>query len=177
MQLLDFEGRLAEYAQAIESFRGVHDLPSEWFSTPDHVAIKCADKTGYDSEMQLWLPVAVQAQFVEMNGRHLGSLLLSRPITAGNLGQVEWLEIMEPRPEKVGKDPVGIDHMEFIFSDFDAVASILNARGIAFERQRNPSHEWLSIVANGHEFKLTSTPLAEVVMAELAAGAAHSLIA
>lgn len=167
-----FEEQLAGYVQALEAFRAEHELPDEWFVKPDHVAIKCADGADYEAEMQAWLPKADQAQYVPLNGRRLGSLRLAQPLKVGDLGQVTWLEIMEPRPEKVGIDPVGVDHMEFHVDDYQTAIELLEARGVAYERQGNPGQQWLSIMANGHEFKLTNMLLADVVAAEIAAGAA-----
>lgn len=171
----NFGEQLAEYVQALERFRTEHGLPDNWFAAPDHAAIKCADSADYEAQLREWLPKAAQAQYVHLNGRRLASVLLSESLTAGDFGRVEWLEIMEPRPEKVGIDPVGVDHMEFVFGDFAAARGVLQAKGLGYEAQKNPNHQWLSIVAYGHEFKLTNKSLAEVVAAELAAGAVTAL--
>lgn len=173
--MADFEVQLAAYAQAIETFRLKHNLPDEWFAKPDHVAIKCADGADYVAEMRAWLPKAAQAQYVQLNGRRLGSLRLMQPMQAGNLGQIEWLEIMEPRPEKVGVDPVGVDHMEFVYGDYEAAAKVLEAKAVSYEPQGNPSQQWLSVEAGGREFKLTGKKLADVVAAEFAVRAATAL--
>lgn len=173
--MTDFDAKLAEYVQVLGAFRTANSLPDDWFAVPDHVAIKCADGAEYEAEMQAWLPEAAQAQSVPLNGRLLGSLRLLQPLKTSGLGQVEWLEVMEPRPEKVGVDPVGIDHMEFCFGDFDAAAKALGEKGIAYDSQENPGHKWLSIMADGHEFKLTDKSLADVVASELASGTATAL--
>jgi len=171
----DFEAQVTAYAKSIESFRTNHSLPDAWFAAPDHLAIKCADSTGYEATVAEWLPKSAELYFVHLNGRRLASARLLAPIVVGNLGQVEWLEIMEPRPEKVGVDPVGVDHMEFGFSDFTAAASVLALKGIKSERQENPNHQWLSIIAGGREFKLNNRTLADVVAEEIASGNATKL--
>jgi len=173
--MINFEAELTAYAEAVKSFRAEYDLPAEWFAGPDHVAIKCAGSSDYEATLALWLPKAAQAQYVELNGRRLASARLLEPITVGGLGRADWLEVMEPRPEKVGIDPVGVDHMEFVFTDFAAAERVLRAKGIPYEAQQNPGHEWLSILADGHEFKLTNKSLADVIAAEFASGAAKAL--
>jgi len=173
--MINFKSELAVYAEAIETFRLEYELPNEWFARPDHVAIKCADSTDYDSMVGEWLPSATHCYYVHLNNRRLGTAKLLSPIAIGNLGTVQWLEIMEPRPEKVGIDPVGVDHMEFDFVGFNAAEEILNAKGVSYERQKNPNQEWLSIMAHGHEFKLSSKPLDDIIAAELASGAATVL--
>src|SRR5690349_1913904 len=109
-----FSTKLAEYASALERFRKESDLPEEWFAVPDHLAIKCADPADYERTVQEWLSYADSLSYARLNNRRLASANLSEPILVGVNGQVTWVEIMEPRPEKVGKDPVGIDHMEFL---------------------------------------------------------------
>ena len=170
-----FEMQLAEYVRALEAFRAEHNLPDIWFTQPDHVAIKCANGVDYEATFQAWVSKAADAQYAELNSRRLASMRLTSPLKAGELGRVEWLEVMEPRPEKIGVDPVGVDHMEFKFEDFESATKFLDAAGLDYERQENSGHKWLSISAHGHEFKLTDKSLAEVVATELASGTATRL--
>lgn len=62
--------------------------------------------------------------------------------------------------------------MEFDFSDFTSVVQVLRQKNIVFEEQENPNHKWLSIMANGHEFKLNNRLLSDIVDAEIADGKA-----
>ncbi len=167
-----FDEQVTEYAAALEKFRKDNDLPYEWFATPDHLAVKCADAADYEQTVQVWLPRAKSLSYISLNNRRLASVELLEPIAVGSNGQVVWVEIMQPRPEKEGKDPVGIDHMEFLFPDFVAVTTVLQAKNIPVEQDENPQHKWLSIMANGHEFKLNDQVLAKVVAANLASGVA-----
>jgi len=167
-----FSNTVAEYAAALEKFRTGNDLPKEWFAVPDHLAIKCANPADYERTVQEWLPYASHISYASINSRRLASIHLTSALAVGNNGEVAWVEVMEPRPEKVGKDPVGIDHMEFLFPDFKAVITVLNAKNIPFEADENPLHKWISILANGHEFKLNDQVLAKVVEYNLANGLA-----
>lgn len=170
-----FHKQVADYATALQKFRTDNDLPSEWFAQPDHLAIKCAGPVDYEQTVQNWLPQAASLSYAPLNNRRLASVRLSQPLVVGNNGAVEWLEIMEPRPEKVGKDPVGIDHMEFLFADFEAASTVLRAKNIPFEQEQNPLHEWLSIFAYGHEFKLNNSVLAQIVATNIKTGDATVL--
>jgi predicted metalloenzyme YecM len=172
---MQYEVEIANYADALQSFWDQHELPHDWFMRPDHIAIKCADGPAFDKALEKWMPEAVELSYVHMNGRRLATALLLVPVTVGAFGDVEWLEIMEPRPERIGSDPVGIDHMEFYYDDFEAAIEVLNAKGIEFAMQKNPNHNWLSIMANGHEFKLNDRLLADIVAAELDSGEATVL--
>lgn len=171
----NFEARVAAYAEALEDFRVHYELPDEWFDRPDHLAIKCKDSADFEVAIEQWLPKSAELSYVHLNGRRLATALLLEPIAVGNLGTVEWLEIMEPRPEKVGLDPVGIDHMEFEFADFESAQEVLGEKGVEFANQENPNHHWLSILANGYEFKLNDRVLADIVEEELTNGEATVL--
>jgi predicted metalloenzyme YecM len=135
---------------------------------PDHVAVKCADARHFETTAQAWLPRARQASYVELNGRRLASFELAEPIVVGELGSVMWLEVMEPRPERVGNDFVGLEHSEFLFPDFVAAEQVLRAKAVPYEPQSNPNHSWLNIALNaeGQELKLNNRLLAETVASE-----------
>lgn len=167
-----FEQQVADYAAALHSFRAGHDLPAEWFAEPDHIAVKCAGAEDFDAALEQWLPRAESLSYIWLNGRRLATAQLLGPLAVGEEGEVSWLEIMEPKPEKAGKDVVGVDHMEFMFADFAAVTALLRERDVVFEHQENPSHRWVSIDMYGHELKLNDLPLAAVVPKEIAEGTA-----
>jgi hypothetical protein len=95
----------------------------------------------------------------------LAALHLISPQSVGDLGEVSWLEIMEPRPEKVGKDFVGLEHIEFYYPDFDEVREALDKYKVSYTQQNNPGHDWINIVLGeaGQEFKLNSRLLSDVV--------------
>ena len=86
---------------------------------------------------------------IDMDERTLASLQLAQQIAVEPFGYVEWLEIMEPRAQKIGKGVVGLEHMEFSVPDLDEVSRTLLRYGVRdYERQSNPGHDWLSIVIN-----------------------------
>jgi hypothetical protein len=170
--VIKYLDQLDNYAAELESFIATNSLPNEWFLEPDHIAIKGVDGTDYEDILESFRPVAKQITYIEMDGRRLGTANLTRPIVAGDLGSVSWVEIMEPRPERIGSDVVGLEHMEFCYPNFDEVTKVLRSRGIEFEPQQNPGHSWINIVINdkGQELKINDRPLAVIVEEEIKSG-------
>lgn len=167
-----FETDIQKYADSLETFVSQHSLPADWFRVPDHIAIKGADATGFEELMNTFQPLANQLSYIEMDGRRLGTAQLVSSMAIGTFGSVSWVEIMEPRPEKVGKDVVGMEHMEFFYPHFDEIKSVLADRGIDFEPQENPGHAWINIVINdgGQELKLNDRLLTDAVTEEIKQG-------
>lgn len=172
-----FEHAVDQYVASLERFAHRRGLPTEWFSEPDHLAVKCLDGEHYEDMVAAWGRRSNLASYVRMNGRRLASIHLGEVVSLGIFGDVEWLEIMEPRPKKVGIDIVGIDHAEFVFPDFTAADVVLAKRSIPHELQSNPNHSWLNIPINatGQELKLNNRPLADIVTHEIETGVAEVL--
>lgn len=175
--MFEYEEEIERFAASLSAFIEQYELPDEWFKTPDHIAIKCADALDYVFRMEELLPDSAQTSEIEMDGRRLGTMQLTSPVTVGELGNVSWLEIMEPRPEKVGDDVVGVEHMEFFYPDFDAVTKLLDQYGVAYKLEKNPGHTWINIVINeaGQELKLNDKLLGDTVQEEIEQGKARLL--
>lgn len=175
--MFEYEEEVERFAEVLEGFIERYELPEEWFKVPDHLAIKCADGLDYVYTVEELLPDAHQASEIVMDERRLATLQLVSPVQVGDLGEVSWLEIMEPRPEKVGKDLIGLEHMEFYYPDFDEVTVLLAKYDIDFTLQQNPGHAWVNIVLNeqGQELKLNNRLLGETVAEEIGNGTAHLL--
>jgi predicted metalloenzyme YecM len=173
----DFEAQIDEYAQELQNFIARQELPDGWFKTADHVAVKGADAAGFEALVEHFRPLSERISCVDMSGRRLATAQLKQPVIVGTLGAVSWVEIMEPRPEKVGKDVVGFEHMEFLFPDFSAVQAILDEKHIAYEMESNPGHSWVNIKLNerGQELKLNDRLLGDAVTEEIQSGKARIL--
>lgn len=173
----NFEQAVKDYEWRLGRFIRAHELPKEWFAAPDHLAIKCFDAADYESERNIWRPLTIQGKISEivMNNRRLGTAELAAAVSVGMLGKVTWIEIMEPRPEKVGKDVVGLEHMEFCYPNFAEVTAHLDKQGIEYKMEENPGHAWVNIVLNkyGQELKINNRTLADVVPQELADGISY----
>jgi predicted metalloenzyme YecM len=168
------EAQLPAYLDSLDEFIHDYDLPLEWFNQPDHIAYKCANSAEFDSVMRDMQTEAQQLSFVHLNNRRLGAAHLNLPLTVGDYGAVEWVEIMEPLPEKVGSDVIGLEHMEFYFPDFKAACAVLDEQGVSYEMQDNPNHEWISIIINdkNQELKINNDTLAHIVEDEIEQGVA-----
>jgi predicted metalloenzyme YecM len=175
--MFEYEEAIEEFAKVLTDFIAKYELPDKWFKNPDHLAIKCADGLDYEYKTQDLLPDAQQASEVTLDGRRLAALHLISPQPVGSFGNVSWLEIMQPRPEKQGKGIVGLEHIEFYYPDFSEISSVLQEKGVTFVEQANPGHEWLNIKMNdyGHELKLNNRLLEDIVSYELEEGIAHIL--
>jgi hypothetical protein len=177
--VFEYEEEIGRYAKVLQDFITQHELPPEWFRVSDHVAIKCEDGFDYEHVVEELLPDTTQASQVELDGRRLGALWLTSDIPIGDITRVTWVEIMEPRPEKVGKDMVGVEHVEFYYPDFEEITDILDEKEVPYELQQNPGHAWVNITLNdqGLELKLNNRVLADVVEEELDQGIAKPIIA
>lgn len=175
--MFEYEETIKNYVQALEELVAKYELPDTWFRAPDHLAITCADGLDYEYILQDLLPDAQHASEVNMDGRRLAALCLISPQPVGSFGKLSWLEVMEPRPEKLDNDLVGLEHMEFYYPDFSEICEVLQVNAIAYTQQSNPGHQWINIVINdqGQELKLNNRALAEIVSQELGEGIAHLL--
>ncbi len=175
----DYLEQIDQYAVELENFISAHNLPEAWFAQPDHVAIKCADGMDYEDTMEEFKGEAKQRTEVEMHGRRLGTVKLISSVALGNFGDISWIEVMEPRPEKVGKDLVGLDHAEFHFPNFKPVKITFNMRGIHYKiPDDNPEHQSINVIINkvtDHEVKFNDKTLAYIVAHELKEGKARVL--
>ena len=167
-----FREQVKKYEKLLAKFIADFDLPTEWFKVPDHLAVKGADTKGFEELIAQFRPLSEQLSCIDMDGRRLATAKLKEDIPVGKFGLVSWLEIMEPRPEKVGKDVVGLEHMEFYYPDFAKAIKVLKDRGINYTMQENPGHAWINIVLNkqGQELKLNNQTLGYIVTKELATG-------
>jgi predicted metalloenzyme YecM len=172
-----FLEEIKSYLGALSKFATLHQLPDEWFKTADHIAIKAKDEDDFVRLVQTFKPHSLQMSGVYMDNRRLATAQLNGGLNVGRFGQIGWIEIMEPRPEKLGKDVVGVEHMEFLFPEFDSAKLVLDSKKIPYQMEKNPGHEWINIKINsgGQELKLNNRLLAEAVKDEISSGTAYIL--
>lgn len=175
-----FKAEVADFAAAASEYIAQHSLPSEWFVEPDHIAIKCRDGEHFLETMDEFRVVSRAITYIHKSERRLGTAMLLSGISIGRLGKVDIVEIMEPKPEKVGRDIVGVEHMEFFYPDFTAAQAFLQMQ--ATERGQevpheldlsNSVHQTLVLpFADGYEIKLNNRTLADIIPEEFANGEA-----
>ena len=183
-RLHDLQWEVDRYSELLEQFAGEHKITDLLTGRPvDHVAIKAADRADYEQLRDAWLPLLQSSQEAQVDDRSLASGELATVITFPGSLELQpaiWLEIMQPRPAKAGKDIVGFEHIEVLYdstTELARVAAELEQRAVPYERERNLGHgEWLTLkLKTGQELKLTASRLADVVQQELAAGTAAKL--
>lgn len=138
----------------------------------DHFAIKIPDEATLLELADAIKPYCVQSfenspglSIRKMDNRSIAVALLEQPLQLDSW-KIYCIEIMQSKPENLGKDPIGIDHVEFINSDFEGVQSILQAKNISFGINIKNGYKKTVIVklnARGEEVKFTDKTLAEVV--------------
>lgn len=164
MRLGTLQQELRLYEESFGRFLHTNALPGEWFSAPDHVAIKCANEEDYVATCSEIRDQTLDGVWeIELDGRFLGSAQLTESIKLAGYN-FSWIEIMQPRPSKE-TDKGFAEHTEFLFKDFGTVQQKLEELGIAYELQQNPGHRWINIVIDelGREIKINDKVLADVV--------------
>jgi predicted metalloenzyme YecM len=174
-----FNLQVKDYIQILTLFVNQKGLPREWFMSPDHIAIKAADAKDFEALIEEFRPHSRRISCIDMDSRRLAVALMNKSIPMGAFGKVELVEIMEPRPDKLGDDVVGFEHMEFYYPYLERVQEELQRRGLkdGIKLQRNPAHSWVNIVLNdqGQELKLNDNSLAVIVRQELEPGMSYLL--
>ncbi len=181
MKIDGLSSSVADYEVAFNSFVNQFDLPQSFFSSPDHVAIKCSDELDYlDTCEEL-------REIVDDNGiweiAMDSRLLASACLRDGFLLQLDSrdtlfprVEIMQPRPGKE-LDAGFVEHVEFTVLDMFAVAQTLDRQGVVFEEQKNPGHSWLNIVIDngGREIKFNDKSLEAIADEERSKGLLYKI--
>lgn len=175
MSELNFREQVDKYARDLWVFADRFNVPQAWFDEPDHVAVKGADRADYERWVELFKPQSEQISAIDMQGRTVAVAKLVGPLTVGRFGQVSLVEIMEPKPERVGRDIVGLEHMEFHYPHLTEVQDYLSGKAVAWAMQNNDSHAWVNVRINkqGQELKLNDRPLAEIIPEELRSGQSY----
>ncbi len=129
------------------------------------MAIKAEDTHQFDDYLGIFSPLSESMSYIEMNDRRLATAELINPLEFQTIGECRTLEIMEPRPEKVGMDIVGFEHIEMYHEPLEKIEETLKAKNIPYEFTSNPEHRALVVVINdkGQEIKFTDKSLAQIV--------------
>lgn len=170
---------ISSYATELEEHISRQSLPWDWFDKPDHIAFKAANTSHFDALIKQIRkgslgPGVDEIVRTNMDGRRIDVAFLAGPLVVGDLWEVNLVEIMEPRPEKAGKDKVGLDHMEFFHLSLGLIEKHFLDRGVIPNFEPKPYHNTLCVQfgTSNRELKFTDNPLREVIKAELAADVA-----
>lgn len=181
MNIDGFNRSMADYEVAFNRFVDQFDLPQSFFSSPDHVAVKCADEADYLATCNELMAIVDESGIweIRMDERLLASACLRDSLSLQlneQKTQFRWIEIMQPRP---GKElNLGfVEHVEFTVADLSLVSQVLNRQGIEFEEQSNPGHRWLNVVLDSmeREIKFNDKSLEDVAEDERSRGLLHRI--
>lgn len=163
--LRELEGSIESYLADLRSFMREHGVVDLLRGSVDHVAFKAADYAHYSAIVGGIVSKSRLSSFTRMDGRQIATIELVAPISLGELGETYFLEIMEPKPEKVGRDLVGFEHIEIYNPDFEGIMRALRESGVNFEDGGNDYHKTIVLKINekGQEVKFTNGRLGEIV--------------
>lgn len=159
------------YGHDLENWLNQNDLRN-LLGPADHFAIKIPDEATLLELADAIKPYCVQnfenspgLSIRKMDNRSIAVALLEQPLRLGSW-EIHCIEIMQSKPENLGKDPIGIDHVEFINADFEGVQSVLKAKNVSFGINIKNGYKKTVIVklnSKGEEVKFTDKTLAAVV--------------
>jgi hypothetical protein len=148
-----------DYLAVLEAYAIKHGL--ELIGPIDHFAVKMADARAFDSFIDQILPLADKVHCVNLSNRRISIAFLQEAIHFGRFGDCTDIEIMEPKPEKVGRGLVGFEHIEIYRPDFNDLLGL-------GEFKDNGHHKSIVIKLNeeGQELKLNNSPIRDVLVKE-----------
>ncbi len=166
----------SKYAQELYMFFNESHIGHFFHRPVDHLALKAADANQFDNWLEDILSTSTKLSFIISDSRRLATARTKDPIFFPGLGIIKTLEIMEPRPERVGLDLVGLDHIELL-RPLDAIEFHFRMYALPFKTQENESHKTLVLQINkeGQEVKFTEKRLLDIVQDEILSGQATIL--
>jgi len=180
MGRVELERQADAYAHRLHNFINYNNLPREWFAEPDHVAFKAYDRKGFEDYLTQIQDSVVSLSFIIMDGRRLAGAKLKKPLEMFGIDvAINWVEIMEPKLQKVGSDVIGFDHMEFWHPNFSVIRRGLSIAGIDSTIRENPHHRWVNVVIDqqtGQDVKFNNGYFEEMVEAGLESGEATIIV-
>ena len=78
--------------------------------------------------------------YFNINNRRIGSIILQEPMQFSEEIQTKFIELMEPKPEKVGKDFVGFEHTEIYVPEFNQFEIHAKEKHLPYELYANEAH-------------------------------------
>ncbi|MDQ3239526.1 MAG: VOC family protein [bacterium] len=156
------------YLDELTTFLSKNNLTDLVLPPVDHFAYKLQDAPSYEQYLEQIAFYATSVKYIKINERRIATIILKDSISFKHLGQTSCLEVMEPRPQKVGIDFVGLEHIEVLCTNQDELAKKLIQRNISYDLFKSPYHEAIVLKINtkGQEISFTNMPLNDVVALE-----------
>lgn len=177
MESFDLRKAAHEYSLALVGYEAAVKLPHGFFlrRQMDHLAIKAQDTAEFDELANTVIDQSEEAYCIEDQGRFLVAVKLARRILVGIHGEVQWVEVKEPRSRGVSYGPVGLEHSEFYTDDLDKALHQVIARGLDHRVQFEGEHRRVDITftEQGHQVRLSDTPIADIVTEKIEVNEAY----
>jgi hypothetical protein len=159
------------YSIRLTDFEETNNLHELAHLNVDHCGIKVRDSIDFNRCSKSLRSLSVWEHQATLNNRRIYVYELKEEYTLdfGPHGTTRLIELMEPRPEKVGLDLVGTDHIELLVDDFAIVETAFKERRLGYELQANQNHATIvrAIHQEGPEVKYTMLSLRDVTQDEL----------
>ncbi len=114
----------------------------------DHASVKALNKSEYDEYIQTYLPLSKKLGYESMDLRQIAVAELYQPLECGEFGNVDILEIMEPKPNAAITTHDMIDHIEIIIDNLEALEIILKDKDVEFKVEGNGEHKAIAVSIN-----------------------------
>src|SRR3990167_2900730 len=161
--MLNLEKEAWIYGCELAIFAARNNLPLELFGVPDHMVIKATDLDDFgDLVRDEIIPKSKNASCVETEPRFKVAAKLTGRIALFDLGHFDWVEVDEPR---IDQPSASVERAEFIYPSLERALQILEARKIYTDITEQGNRAFVGVKARNSslEFRLTNTPLADVV--------------
>jgi hypothetical protein len=166
----------SELGFELVGYEVANKIPRELFSHPDHIAIQAANIKEFQELVQKVTRVSEEAYCIENEPRFLVAAKLMGKISMRFYGDVRWLEIEEP--QKGAIPMIGLEHVEFLFSDVRKAKYELQRRNIEHEPEIDENHGQITMpLKSGQEIRVTDRPISSIAYERLEKGQAYDLLA
>lgn len=175
----EIDTQLETYFDSLQGLINDNDLPFIWFVEPDHVAIKVADAANYEQMLLRLEPMSNDIYATPREERLLGTARLLGKYALGmswlqGSTPINWVEIMEPRPEEVARDDNYLDHVEFYYPNLTKIQDFLDVDINPFPKA-NENHSWIELPVNlnGQRVMFSDRRLSSIIGEQVADGRAQ----
>ena len=177
----ELDSQLDTYFDSLQGLINDRDLPFTWFVEPDHVAVKVPDAADYELILLQLEPMSNDIYATPRGERLLGAARLLGSVALGmswlqGSKPINWIEIMEPRPEEAPKDQSSIDHVEFYYSNLTKIQDFLGVDIYPFPKA-NENHSWVELPINldGQRVMFSDRRLSSIIGEQTADGRAVNI--
>lgn len=160
---------VSAYLRDLRKFLARYGL-QRFAASVDHAAVKAKDGQEY---RRLLDQVVAHAKIIitkEMDGREIAVAQLVEAISFGDLGDTEYLEIIQPKPGASVDTTFWIQHIEVVHQLFSEIVAVARRQGMAVRDHQG--HRTVDFEINNwqQEIKFSDRPIEDVLLEQLSKG-------